>query len=143
MKKPVYQHISTLLNAMANCAARSDSNSVNWGNRHESTIEALVKEAMPSGSGIDCGTKLLLDESTSERLVFAFSFHHMNEGGYYDGWTEHKAIVTPSLQFTYNLKITGRDRNGIKEYLHETFAFALDRCAEMDADGKWNVHYRE
>lgn len=137
MKKPVYQHISTLLNAIANCQARQDTNSVNWGNRHESTIESLVKNFMPSGSGVDCGTKLLFDESNSERLVFAFSFHHMNECGYYDGWTEHKAIVTPSLQFGYNLKITGRDRNGIKEYLHETFAFALDRETEMDTNGNW------
>jgi hypothetical protein len=142
MKKPVYQHLSSLLNARDNCAAMlkrnaQDTNSANWFDRHEATAERLVKSFMPSGSGIDCGTKLLWDESTSEKLVFAFSYHHMNENGMYDGWTEHKAIVTPSLQFGYSLKITGRDRNQIKEYLNETYSLALDTVAEMDSEGNW------
>jgi hypothetical protein len=80
---------------------------------------------MPSGSGVDIGTKLDLGESTSDKLVFSASFHHMDEHGGYDGWTDHKIIVTPSLQFGFNLKITGRDRNQIKDYLSDIFHTAL------------------
>jgi len=59
----------------------------------------------------------------------------MNESGAYDGWTEHKLIVSPSLLFDLDLRITGRDRNGIKEYLHDVFSAALQTEIEHDANG--------
>lgn len=59
----------------------------------------------------------------------------MNENGMYDGWTEHKAIIKPSLVFGLDLKITGRDRNGIKEYLHDTFMQALTDEVRHDENG--------
>lgn len=133
--RPVYKHLASLLSALSNC---EKANLAEMATRHESAIRDLVKNFMPSGSGIDCGTKLVLEKSNSERLVFAFSFHHMNDCGMYDGWTEHKAIVTPSLAFGYNLKITGRDRNQIKEYFAEVFDFALNTQVYMDSEGKWH-----
>jgi len=45
--------------------------------------------------------------------------------GYHDGWTDHQLIVTPSLQFGFHIRITGKDRNQTKDYLHETFQYAL------------------
>jgi hypothetical protein len=45
----------------------------------------------------------------------------MNEGGYYDGWTEHQVIITPSLQHGFDVRVTGQDRNEIKDYLAELF----------------------
>jgi len=39
----------------------------------------------------------------------------------YDGWTEHKIIVTPSLMAGFNLQITGKDKGQIKEYLCEVY----------------------
>lgn len=87
-------------------------------------IKVLVERYLPSGSGWNTGTKLD-DKSTGERLVFYGSFDHMNDIGYYDGWTEHSIIVTPSLQWGFELRITGRDRNGIKEYLHDLFSAVL------------------
>ena len=80
---------------------------------------------MPSGSGIDSGTKLDFDRSKPNRLVFTAPYHHMNDDGMYDGWTDHDIIVTPDLGFGFDLRITGRDRNQIKDYLGDTFAEAL------------------
>ena len=80
---------------------------------------------LPSGSGWDCGTKLDYEKSNPDKLVFYGSYHHMNENGMYDGWTEHTIIVTPSLAFGFDVKITGRDRNDIKDYLGEMFQHAL------------------
>ena len=74
---------------------------------------------MPSGSGFDSGTKFDFDKSTPNKLVFQTSYHHMNQNGYYDGWTEHTITVTPSLQFGFDAVIGGRDRNGWKEYAYE------------------------
>jgi hypothetical protein len=137
----LYQHIASALCAMENCRR---SGNTEWLSRHEANIETLCKDFMPSGSGIDCGTRLDWDASSCERqtsgeypsrLVFSFSFHHMNESGMYDGWTEHKLIVRPSLVFGIDLKITGRDRNGIKEYLYDVFQSALDQDIEHTVDG--------
>ncbi len=126
---------------MENCRRSGNSE---WLASHTATIDSLVKDFMPSGSGIDCGTKFDWDASSCERqaageypsrLVFLFSFHHMNENGMYDGWTEHKAIVRPSLQFGFSLTITGRNRNGIKEYLHEVFSADLSAELEHTSEG--------
>ena len=86
-------------------------------NMHEDTISKIMQGA-PSGSGIDSGTKLLI--SNRKKLVFQADYHHMNDGGYYDGWTEHKITVTPAFS-GFDLRISGRDRNQIKDYLYEVF----------------------
>ena len=96
--------------------------------RWESRLKEIMASA-PSGSGIDSGTTLDRDKSTPQRLVFTFGYHHMNDAGYYDGWTEHKAIVTPCILFGIRLRITGRDRNQVKDYLHDVFYHWLNEKA--------------
>lgn len=116
------RRLASIVGARARCLAKGDEN---WASRHEQTALELVKRYMPSGSGVDAGTTLDFDASNEDRLVFATSFHHMDEHGSYDGWTEHKVIVTASLAFEFNVRITGRDRNEIKDYLAELFNHAL------------------
>ena len=60
--------------------------------------------------------------------AFTFGFHHGRHGSY-DGWTHHTAVVTPSFD-GINLRITGVNRNGIKQYLHDLFHFALNEARE-------------
>jgi hypothetical protein len=88
-------------------------------------IQALLDHA-PHGGGFDSGIQFLEDDSSPNKLVFRCDFHHMDEHGYYNGWSEHKAIVTPDLAFGYNLKITGRNRDQIKEFISETLGYWLD-----------------
>ena len=64
----------------------------------EEKLNAIMQSS-PSGSGIDSGTKLDLDANTGGKLVFNTDFHHMNEHGYYDGWSNHQVIVRPCLQY--------------------------------------------
>jgi hypothetical protein len=87
---------------------------------HEEALEDMLRQ-LPSGSGLDSGVQFQWDESTAERLVFKCDFHHMDEHGMYDGWSEHRLIITPSLVYGFNMRITGRDRNGIKDYLTSLF----------------------
>lgn len=115
--------MAMMLQAIDNCKA---SGNKEWEEKHKDRLDWLVRNEMPSGSGIDTGTKLD-DESTPERLVFTCSFHHMDESGGYDGWTEHKVIVTASLVHGIFIRVTGRDRNDIKEYLHEVYAHCINR----------------
>lgn len=97
---------------------------------HGDTIEELLSD-FPSGSGFDNGTKLDLDDSTGEKLVFTTSYHHMNDGGMYDGWTDHVVTVEPSLEMGYRLKIRGSNRNDIKEYIADIFHSCLDAEVEQ------------
>ena len=125
--------------ALSNCI---ESGNNEWREQHQADILQLVDGLMPSGSGIDCGTKIDLDEClrvNGAKLYFTFSFHHMNEGGMYDGWTEHDLIVTPSLWHDFDLRITGRDRNGIKEYLHDVYSSALMQEVYQTEDSEWHL----
>lgn len=107
--------ISEKIVAIENC---NKSDNVQWLDNHTDALHRILKGA-PSGSGFDAGTTLD-DDSFRDKLIFSTSFHHMNDVGYYVGWTEHKVVVTPS--FTgINIKVTGKDRNGIKCYIADTF----------------------
>jgi hypothetical protein len=58
----------------------------------------------------------------------------MDDVGYYDGWTEHTLTVRPSLAFGIDLKFSGRNRNQIKDYLHEVFHEALTHEIDVSAE---------
>lgn len=127
MQDKLYSLIANKLQARASCQA---SGNTKWFDKHTESIEELVREHMPSGSGIDTGTKFSFEDSKPNRLVFYFSYHHMDENGYYAGWTDHKLIVTPSLISGFDMRITGRDRNDIKEYLYQVYQFALSEIID-------------
>ena len=112
----LYAAISRKLKSIESCR---NTGNAEWEANHSEKLDELIQE-LPSGSGIDSGTKLL-DNSTPDRLVFQADFHHMDENGFYDGWTEHQIIVTPSLAYGFNVRITGRNRNEIKNYLADLF----------------------
>ncbi|MGL5923763.1 hypothetical protein [Chroococcidiopsis sp.] len=106
-------------------------------------LSQLADRHLPQGSGFDNGTKIDIDRSISadqvdgrkyrkERLVFTTSFHHMNEWGEYDGWTDHDVFIHPSFK-GFEVSVRGRNRNDIKTYVAEDF----DRCLSVvvDRDG--------
>lgn len=129
MSNKLYAAFASLVGARLRCQASGNDE---WFEKHTARLTELLDE-MPSGSGVDSGTKLDLDASTEDKLVFTTAFHHMNDGGYYDGWTNHIVVVTPSLQHGFNLRITGSNRNDIKDYLHELFATALNNDVSPQA----------
>jgi len=118
----VYQEIARTFGARLTCQKTGNTE---WAARHEETLARLCAEWLPRGGGFDTGTHMLLDESKPERLVFRTSYHHMTDHGYYDGWTEHSVVVTPSLAQGFDLKVKGLNRNDVKDYIAETFHIAL------------------
>jgi hypothetical protein len=117
-----YQKIASALDARI----RSEqNNNTEWYEKHTDIIENILKNDFPHGSGFDMGTKLVYEKSTPNKLVFQADFHHMDEHGYYDGWSEHEVIVTPSLVFGFDVKVTGRNKRNIKEYISDTFHHIL------------------
>ena len=112
-------------------AERAENNlNAQWGDIARTRLDQLVN-MLPSGSGIDSGTKLI--SASASRIVLECSFHHMNENGYYDGWTEHRITVRPTFD-SLDINISGRNRNDIKEYLHEVYALALSELIVETVD---------
>jgi hypothetical protein len=144
----LYSELASAIQARKNCAdamARLNPNAVSattdmkdneyhqraeWFDKWTATIESLVREHCPSGSGFDAGTAIDLDASHANRLVFRTSFHHMDEAGFYTNWTAHTVTVTPSLTSHYHIRISGRNQNDVKDYIHESFDMAM--CTEID-----------
>lgn len=111
--------------ALRNCEKSGND----FADIHRERISEMVSEYLPNGSGFDSGTEIDLAESDGEtRLTFRTSFHHMDDNGAYCGWTEHRVVVSPSLALGTSIRVTGRDKRGIKDYIGETFHHALERA---------------
>ena len=111
--------MKTILEAIGmNCQWHKTVND-NYVDKCESIIETL-QGLLPSGSGFDSGCKIDIKKSGITKVIITFDFHHMNEDGYYTGWTSHTLTVFPT--FTgFDMKISGRDRKGSKDYFYDTF----------------------
>jgi hypothetical protein len=87
-----------------------------------------IQAALPSGSGVDSGTSIV--KADERQIVLSCGFHHM-EDGYYVGWTHHTIYVRYSMLLdTLVISMTGRNRDGIKDYLCDLYHAAL--TAEFD-----------
>lgn len=120
-----YESLARTVQARLNCIKSGNSE---WRDRHEEAIMEVMRDTAPRGSGIDNGTDIDLDASSGEKLVFTTSYHHMNDAGMYDGWTEHTVTVRASMQFGIDITVGGRNRNDIKEYLHDCFHYWLTKA---------------
>jgi hypothetical protein len=129
--EPVYALLASHIGAYRNCIV---SGNVEWKDRHREAIEQIARDVLPSGSGIDSGTTIDIERSTQDKIVMSTAFHHMDDEGFYDGWTEHRIIARPSFIDALTLSISGRDRNDIKEYLAQTFKHILTSRVEQTWD---------
>jgi hypothetical protein len=137
--RPLYQEIASLIQARINCAK---ANNGEWLSHHSDTLKMLCKRFLPSGSGIDDGVRLDDTESTPEKLVFYFSYHHMDENGYYGRWSDYVLTVKPSLTESISLRIIGKNHKQIKD-LYETFQYALTQQVWQTEDCKWHSQQYE
>ena len=111
-----YKQLANTLLAKRNCKKHKNDE---WFIRHGARIDQIMETA-PSGSGFDDGTQLD-EKSIPERLVFTFGYHHMNELGYYEGWTHHDVIVTGSLVFGFMMRILDTESEEDLDHFHEVF----------------------
>ena len=127
MKTALYKAIAGAVLARENC---KKSGNPKWHAKHEQRANTLCLDYMPSGSGIDSGTKIDWRKTTPEKLVFFASFHHMDEYGFYDGGTNHIVTVKPSLFHDLFITISGKNRNNVKDLLADIFDYALSQEVE-------------
>lgn len=129
----VYQRIAQLMDQRLYCLGQDNMEKYNKYSDHEEEIEKICKEHMPSGSGFDCGTKFNFDKSNTERLVFDIGYHHMDEHGFYDGWSELTVKIYPSFYNHFYMKITGsrrKDRSINKDFFWDTMYYHLTQKIE-------------
>lgn len=119
--------------AKQNCFANGNAE---WYQKHGDALRRL-NAFLPSGSGVGNGSYLDQLRSGRDVLRFCTSFHHMDEHGCYDGWTDHVVSVRPMFEGLDITSVTGRDRNDIKEHLAVLFLEALQLEVTQDSDGKF------
>lgn len=134
MRYTLLQDIASTVDAYKRCRENPEQYG-EWEARHLEAIRGFERNELPSGSGIDSGTKIDIERCTPYRVVLTAGFHHMNKDGMYDGWTEHTITVTPSFS-GMDITISGRNRNDIKEYLHDVFYWTL--AAVRDVFGNYH-----
>jgi hypothetical protein len=124
MKTSIIKHIARNLEWYRNLKESDE-----WMGECLSRIYRLNKE-LPNGSGIDAGCEIDEKKSTKNKIVISFGFHHMDENGMYDGWTNHDLIIRPDFD-GFKIKITGPNRNFVKGYLYELFEYELQKQIEL------------
>lgn len=87
-----------------------------------------AESMLPCGSGFDNGCKIEIEKSGVDKVIIKTSFHHLDDG-YYIGWTDHVITVVPKLCGSFDLKISGKNVNNIKDYIADVFN--TDLCAEI------------
>jgi len=106
MNRKLYQEIAILIKARFDLTLKQNNQYiVNF----EDKIKTLTKEHFPSGSGFD-GFYFFDLEYRPNTLVFFAEFHHMNDVGYYDGWSTMKAVIKPDITSGIDFKLTGINR---------------------------------
>ena len=127
-KQPLYKILANLVQARLN---NIKTGNTDWESKRSKQIESLETSHFPHGSGFDARTHLDLNRSSSKCLYIDTSFHHMHQDGFYTEWTDHTIKVTPDLAMGFDLKVTGRNKNDIKDYIGELFSECLDRMVEQ------------
>lgn len=112
--------------ALSRAAQWKRQTNEHFADQSEERLKRL-EEYLPHGSSI---CKVNRASSTDAKLVIETSYHHMNDGGRYDGWTDHTIVIKPSLTSGFDMTIGGRDRNDIKDYLGELFDEVLRRIVD-------------
>ena len=134
MKSTLISDIANTIVAYQNCV--KSGNMSGWKEKHLERLRNYEKNFLPSGSGIDNGTKINLDLSKGERVILHGDYHCMDDNGMYAGWVKFRVTVTPSFIGDINVKVgitghvPGGDRDGLRDYLTETYDAVLRQVAD-------------
>lgn len=96
----------------------------------------MLQKLLPIGNGIEKECVILL-KSTEKRIVIDTTYRHQINP-LEIRWTDHQIVITPSFEGEINIRVTGKNVDNIKEYLHEVFREALMKEYEVFKKG-WEV----
>lgn len=125
----VYQKISNLIN-LINVDNNNDQSYIE-------VLDSIIKEYLPNGSGFNY--EINSSESDSELLSFITSYATMDLKGYYGEVLDLEFIVTPDMQFGFNLDIIYLNYPELKEEYNDYFEDLWYECLDRDLDETSNV----
>jgi hypothetical protein len=129
MNRKVYAHIANLFHS-----ATTATNPY-WAKAWKHILIEVIQEHLPSGSGFDNGCSLNFEESKTNKLVINCDYHHMDENGYYDGWSYNKIVITPDLRWEFNMKLVNmKGGKKLKDYDREYFIDTLNHHLNQEVD---------
>ncbi len=130
-KQPVYIRLCELVMAIQNCQRPEFNGHPDYPAKHIEALERIAREYLPRGSGFDMGSTVDIDASGAHRLCIDTAFHHMDEHGFYCGWTDHRVTVRAHLAWGFTVHVSGVNKRGIKDYIADTFHSALSGLSEL------------
>jgi len=120
--KTWYSRYASANNAMQYCIKQGlEEMAGNW----QEQLAGLIDD-LPHGSGIDGDWS---HEFKNGKIILNNSFHVMDDAGFYDGWIDFAAVISPSLQFGADVSISGNfgKHQDLKGYLAEIIGEAIEQ----------------
>lgn len=106
------------------------------GEEARSAIEDMMY--LFEGSGFE-DAKFDFAHSKPNKLILTGSYHKMNEGGYYDGYADWKAIIRPDILDSYGFTCSVTTRNAdslLREYIWEAIHNVLTTNRNMQDENE-------
>jgi hypothetical protein len=127
-KMKVVEALASALSTMRSCEREE------MADRAKERVGKIQQELLLSGSGNDAGSEVLVDLCSDRKIVIQSDFHHMDENGFYSGWTKGVFTITPSFH-GIEVKFVVRGRPDIKywdarlfiDYQEEQMFWALNK----------------
>lgn len=142
MSNPVKKHVLHLIGSQCDRANRmrkrlgeDDRFQANLDNA-ELHVRFYASEFLPHGSGIDNGCVVDIKKSSLSKIILSVDWHHMDEHGYYDGWSTYTVTIAATFGDMHHIKVTGgRKDETVKNCIVQALdmAFANDVTEEMPA----------
>jgi len=97
----------------------------------QSEIKWVLNGMLPHGSGIDADW-IISFKNKSNKIYISNSYHHMNEDGYYDGWSDFTVIINLLGNEYFKLVFNGTESQRLaKKYdIRDYLESYLSECLE-------------
>lgn len=82
-----------------------------------------IEDSLPGGSGFDLGTTI--ERVTDQNIVFWTAVHRMEPKGVYDGWTEHRVVVSPATGLVIHIDMSIANLNHVRDRIEKVFNEAM------------------
>ena len=131
MRQSIIQRIAMLFPSSGSALTETD----NFDDDQLNYLESVL----PSGSGIDCGMQIDIENSTRNEVILTGDYHYMDEHGFYAGWFGFSVVIGCDLtcsayvkEFSVSYNNTELEDDSITElfdeYLSETIGHV---CFEL------------
>ena len=121
---------TTLVSALINTSKLIDnyksSDHTDWAAFHEEKLAKLCRDHLPRGIGV---FGVSVAATTDTKAVFYCLYRHTDKHGYFVCNTAYRIVVRPT--FTgLAIRVLGRNKYNVKEYLADQFRDALERIVD-------------